>query len=71
MLCKGGAGKLGQESFMDYWYPPPEPIRLNADFEPIDIVTGFDHTCSLSVDGRVACWGYVRCVHIYYTMDTW
>ena len=25
---------------------------------PIQIAMGFEHSCSLSVDGRVACWGY-------------
>ena len=49
---------------MDYDYPPSDPISLNADFIPIQIVMGAGYSCSLSVDGRVACWGYVVSVRI-------
>ena len=64
MLHKGADGKLGQESSASFSYPPPDPIRLNADFEPMGIVAGHSHSCSLSVGGRVACWGYVCSLYI-------
>lgn len=57
-IIKGANGELGQGSETDYRYPP-DPISLNADFVPIQIVAATSHTCSLSVDGRVACFGYV------------
>ena len=59
IIHKGGYGQLGQGNRGDYWSPSPDPIRLNSDFVPIQIVMGYWHSCSLSVDGRVACWGYV------------
>ena len=58
-LCKGHNARLGQGSTTDYGSPPSDPISLNGDFVPVDIVMGSGHSCSLSVDGRVACWGYV------------
>lgn len=64
----GDYGKLGKGTTTDYKQPPDDAISLNADFVPIQIVGGEDHTCSLSIDGRVACWGYV--CSLYFVHNT-
>ena len=53
----GQHGQLGQGN-TEYYAYLPDPIRLNSDFVPKEIVTGYKHSCALSFDGRVVCWGY-------------
>ena len=60
----GDSGRLGQQSETDYYYPPSNPISLNSDFVPLKIAAGDAHSCTLSADGRVACWGYVWSIDI-------
>ena len=50
-------GQLGLESNTAHWDPPNEPVMLSVDFTPISIHGGSSFTCSLSDDGRVACFG--------------
>ena len=58
---------MGQGSTAFYYAPPTDPVSLNADFVPIEIVMGLWHSCSVSVDGRVACWGYVGSLNVITT----
>ena len=58
-------GQLGQGNTVDYYYPPDVAIKFNAHFVPTSTVSGYIHSCALSEDGRVACWGYI-CVYKLY-----
>ena len=59
----GYYGQLGLGNTTDYLYPPSVAISLNADFVPIQTIGGYGHSCALSEDERVACWGYIMSVH--------
>ena len=61
---KGEKGQLGQGTTDNYTVPPSNPISLNSNFDLKELVTGYKHTCALSFDGRVACWGYVFYLNI-------
>ena len=58
VMNTGTFGTLGQGDYWPYMYPIDDPISFNSDFQPIRIAMGYYHNCALSVDGRVACWGY-------------
>ena len=54
---EGDDGRLGLGSNTTYPLPPSHAVSLNADFIPIATIGGYKHSCALSDDGRVACWG--------------
>lgn len=63
-----GYGRLGLGNTNDYDSPPEAAIELLIGFNPITITAGDGHSCALSGDGRVVCWGKSLCT--YFNMNT-
>merc|ERR1719334_197832 len=55
-----GSGKQGQLGLGndDNYFSPEYWVTLPTGFDPIGVTAGEYHSCSLSDDGSVACWGY-------------
>ena len=58
LMCWGynNCGQLGDGTTEDR--DEPVPVLGLEEVEVVDVVLGLSHTCALSGDGRVFCWGY-------------
>jgi alpha-tubulin suppressor-like RCC1 family protein len=54
---EGGAGRLGNGLTSDVPYPVEVAPGIAGLFHATFVEAGYDHTCAVSVDGTVACWG--------------
>lgn len=51
-------GQLGTGNWGDEDKPPDHAISLGTDFDVASVSAGYQHTCAVSTDGYVKCWGH-------------